>query len=107
MGCESERGMAVQPKTPQEKKHFGYEKDRRNTYGANSKASRKSIPLAKARGKRSERHTQNHVLATAVGVENSDALAAVENLVRSSQPRYWRKFPDTSLGEVLDRKANK
>ena len=76
-------------------------------YGENSKASRKGIPLAKARANRSERHTQNHVLATAVGVENSDALAAVENLVRSTEPRDWRKFPDTSLGEVLDRKANK
>ncbi|WP_402720903.1 hypothetical protein [Janthinobacterium rivuli] len=99
--------MVVQPKTPQEKKRLSYEKDRRNTYGANSKASRKSIPLAKARANRSERHTQNHVLAIAVGVENGDALAAVENLVRSTEPRDWRKFPDTSLGEVLDRKANK
>lgn len=72
--------MAVQPKTPQEKKCLSYEKDR---------------------------HTQNHVLATAVGIENSDALAAVENLVRSTEPRDWRKFPDTSLGEVLSRKANK
>lgn len=99
--------MAVQPKTPQEKRCLSYEKDRRNTYGENSKASRKGIPLAKARANRSERHTQNHVLATAVGVENSDALAAVENLVRSTEPRDWRKFPDTSLGEVLDRKANK
>ena len=99
--------MVVQPKTPQEKKRLSYEKDRRNTYGANSKASRKSIPLAKARANRSERHAQNHVLATAVGVENSDAMAAVENLVRSTEPRDWRKFPDTSLGEVLDRKANK
>lgn len=106
-GCKRERGMAVQPKTPQEKKRLSYEKDRRNTYGANSKASRIGIPLAKARANRSERHTRNHVLAIAVGVENSDALAAVENLVRSTEPRDWRKFPDTSLGEVLDRKANK
>ncbi|MFC4930734.1 hypothetical protein [Massilia sp. GCM10023247] len=99
--------MAVQPKTPQEKKRLSYEKDRRNTYGENSKASRKGIPLAKARANRAERHKQDHVLATAVGVEDNDALAAVENLVRNTEPRYWRKSPDTPLGQVLDRRANK
>jgi hypothetical protein len=99
--------MAMQPKTPQEKKRLSYEKDRRDTYGENSKASRKGIPLAKARANRTERHTQDHVLATAIGVGSSDALAAIENLVRSTEPRYWRKSPDTPLGEVLERKAIK
>ena len=99
--------MAVDTKTPQEKKRLSYEKDRRNTYGENSKASRKGIPLAKARANRAERHTQDHVLATVVGLANSDELAAVENLVRATEPRYWRKEPDTPLGEVLDRKADK
>lgn len=99
--------MAVEPKTPQEKKRLSYEKDRRNTYGENNKASRKGIPLAKARGNRVERHKQDHALATAVGLANSDALAAVENLVRGTEPRYWRKSPDTPLGAFLDRKASK
>lgn len=99
--------MAVQQKTPQEKKRLSYEKDRRNTCGENSKATRKGIPLAKARANRTERHTQDHILATAVGVENSDALAVIENLIRSTEPRHWRKSPDTPLGEVLDRKATK
>jgi hypothetical protein len=99
--------VAVEAKTPQEKKRLSYEKDRRNTYGENSKASRKGIPLAKARTNRAERHTQDHALATAVGLENSDALAAVENLVRGTEPRNWRKSPDTPLGKFLDRKTNK
>jgi hypothetical protein len=99
--------MAADTKTPQEKKRLSYEKDRRNTYGENSKASRKVIPLAKARANRAERHTQDRVLATAVGLANSEELAAVENLVRSTEPRYWRKVPDTPLGEILDRKADK
>lgn len=99
--------MAVQPKNPQEKKRLSYEKDRRNTYGENSKASRKGIPLAKARANRAERHTQDHVLATAVRLENNDELAAVENLVRGAEPRKWRKWPDTPLGEVLNWKTNK
>lgn len=99
--------MAVQPKTPQEKKRLSYAKDRRNTYGENSKASRKGIPLAKARANRAERHTQDHVLATAVGLENNDELAAVENLVRGVEPRKWIKWPDKPLGQVLDWKTNK
>ena len=99
--------MAVQPKTPQEKKHLSYAKDRRNTYGENSKASRKGIPLTKARANRAERHTQDHVLATAVQLENNDELAAVENLVRGVAPRNWKKWRDTPLGQVLDWKKDK
>ncbi|MBD8528399.1 MULTISPECIES: hypothetical protein [unclassified Massilia] len=99
--------MAVQTKTPQEKKRLSYAKDRRNTYGENSKASRKGIPLAKARANRAERHTQDHVLATVVGLENNDELAAVENLVRGVEPRKWSKWPDTPLGQVLDWKTGK
>jgi hypothetical protein len=99
--------MAADTKTPQEKKRLSYEKDRRNTYGENSKASRKGIPLAKARANRAERHTQDHVLATAVGLANIDGMAAVENSVRATEPRYWRKVPDTPLGKALDRKAGR
>jgi hypothetical protein len=99
--------MSVQPKTPQEKKRLSYEKDRRNTYGENNKSSRKNIPLAKARANRTERHKQDQVLTRAVGVESSDTLDAVENLVRGTEPRYWRKGSDTPLGEVLERKAKK
>jgi hypothetical protein len=97
--------MTADTKTPQEKKRLSYEKDRRNTYGENSKASRKGIPLSKARANRAERHTQDHVLATVVGLENSEDLVAVENLVRAAEPRKWRKNPDTPLGEVLNRRA--
>jgi len=96
--------LESEKKTPQEKKRLSYAKDRRNTYGENSKASRKAIPLAKARANRQGRHAQNHVLATAVQLENDGDLAAVENLVRATEPRYWRKTPDTPLGDVLDRK---
>jgi hypothetical protein len=97
--------MVIDTKTPQEKKRLSYEKDRRNTYGENSKASRKGISSAKARANRVERHTQDHVLATAVGLANSDELAVVENRVRATPPRSWRKEPDTPLGEVLARKV--
>ena len=42
------RRVVVEPKTRQEKMPLNYERDRRNTYGENSKASRKRISLAKA-----------------------------------------------------------
>jgi hypothetical protein len=44
-------------------------------------ASRKRSLLAKARANRAERHTQGHVLVIVVGLENSDQLVTVENLV--------------------------
>jgi hypothetical protein len=99
--------MPAPIKTPQEKKRLSYEKDRRNTFRENSKASRKGIPLTKARANRAERHAQDHILAAAVHLANSDDLAAVENLVRGTEPRDWRKMPDMPLGEVLNRKAGK
>lgn len=92
-------------KTPQEKKQLSYVKDRRNTFGENSKASRKAIPLTKARANRSERHAQDRLLSTAVVSGGVDQLTAVEVGVRSTQPRQWRKSPDKPLGEVLAKRA--
>lgn len=93
--------------TPQQKKTLSYAKDRRNTYGENSKASRKGIPLSKARDIRAERHEQDHVLTQALRVEELDQLDAIENQVRSSKPRQWRKSPDQPLGQVLVRRAGR
>lgn len=91
-------------KTPQEKKHLSYAKDRRNTYGENSKSSRKAIHAAKARANRMERHTQEQLLASTLKADDAEQLAAVENRVRATLPRRWRKFPDTALGLVLARR---
>ena len=91
-------------KTPQEKKRLSYAKDRRNTYGENSKASRKSIPLHKAREIRAERHAQNTRLTQSLGVAEVDTLEAVENDVRAAPPRTWRKYPDKPLGVFVARK---
>ncbi|MBE3024716.1 hypothetical protein [Janthinobacterium sp. GW458P] len=91
-------------KTPQEKKRLSYAKDRRNTYGENSKSSRKAIHAAKARANRMERHTQEQLLASTLKADDTEQLAAVENRVRATPPRRWRKFPDTALGLVLARR---
>lgn len=90
--------------TPQQKKRLSYAKDRRNTYGENNKSSRKNIPLSKALDIRSERRAQDSALAKAVAATNVHQLDAVENSVRSTKPRQWRKWPDKPLGEVLIRK---
>ncbi|MFO1251395.1 MAG: hypothetical protein U1E77_09750 [Inhella sp.] len=91
--------------TPQQKKRLSYKKDRRNTFGENSKASRKGIPLAKARSIRSERHAQDYALAQASHTADPDQLDNIENAVRSTDPRDWRKSPDKPLGQVLARRA--
>ena len=88
-------------KTPQEKKILSYTKDRRNTYGENSKASRKNIPLSKALAIRAERHSQDKILLATLNASDDEQLALVENQVRSTKPRQWLKSADTPLGEVL------
>lgn len=75
-------------KTPQEKKSLSYQKDRRNTYGENSKASRKDIPLSKALAIRAERHSQDHMLLETLKANGDEQLALIENSVRSNKPRH-------------------
>jgi hypothetical protein len=94
-------------RTPQEKKTLSYAKDRRNTFGENSKGSRKSIPRAKARSIRSERHVQDAALSVAArGPGDEESLVVAENNVRSTPPRTWKKVPDRPLGEYLKRRRN-
>lgn len=50
-------------KTPQEKKQLSLDRDRRNTYGENSKASRKLVPLKKAKSHRAERRLIRSTMA--------------------------------------------
>ena len=92
-------------KTPQEKKRLSYAKDRRNTYGENSKATRKNIPRTKARMNRAQRHAQDQQLAAALVASGEDQLKLAEVRVRGVKPRVWRKWPDQPLGEVLSQRA--
>jgi hypothetical protein len=94
-------------KTPQENKQLSYAKDHRNTYGENSKASRKSIPLSKALDIRAERHVQDRTLSAALSASDLDELVDVEIQVKDSKPRQWKKSPDEPLGEVLAKKKAK
>lgn len=94
-------------RTPQEKKSLSYAKDRRNTYGENSKSSRKSIRLSKALDIRAVRHAQNQVLLLARSCQAEDAWVDVEVRVQDARIRQWEKVPDQPLGEVLKRKREK
>jgi hypothetical protein len=94
-------------KTPQEKKRLSLAKDRRNAYGESNKGSRIAIPLNKASQIRAERRAQNRQLLNASTASDEDELTAVENGVRSTSPRPWRKMPDAPLGKVLEWKLQR
>jgi len=93
--------------TPQQKKQLSLARDRRNTYGENSKSSRKNIPLSKALDIRSERRAQDSALAKAMVATDIDQLDAADNSVRATKPRHWRKSPDEPLGHVLVSKSKR
>lgn len=92
---------------PGEKKRLSLELDRRNTYGENAKASRKSIPAAKARGHRAERRAVAEVLAHGHASGPEDAVLAVEASAKSRAKAKklgsFRKDPDQPLSVVLKR----
>ena len=100
--------MPKQRKTPQEKKRLSLTKDRRNTYGANDKASRKRIPLSKASAHREVR--RKATVSTHVW-ERLDEVAAqsTELTLRtpSLQKPKFRKSPDKPLGTVLEKQTTK
>jgi hypothetical protein len=65
-------------KSPQDKKRHSLQKDRRNTYGENSKSSRKNIRKGKQRTHMEERRVANATLGTIKGNRDEDAVVAAE-----------------------------
>jgi hypothetical protein len=94
-------------RTPQEKKELSYEKDRRNTYSENDKASRKAIPANKARVNRSYRRKVNDALHVAPELAEPQIAEAVEHKVASVKRKFWKKAPDTQLGEVVEKQLER
>lgn len=88
-------------RSPQEKKALSYAKDRRNMYGGNDKSSRKNIPLRKRLVNKVNRHAAQQQLAGATGQVDSERAELVEDRLRGTRPRSWRKYPDMPLGRVL------
>jgi len=89
--------------TPQEKKELSYERDRRNAYGENDKASRKAIPLRKRIVARSYRRSTKQQLPESPVVASTDDLDDAEARVRSVRRSEWKKWPDIPLGEFIAR----
>src|ERR1700750_2266266 len=95
-------------RSPAEKKQLSYERDRRNAYGENDKASRKSIPLRKRLRARADRKRASQALAPGVvpdRIDDGDHLDA--ELLAERDPRQWRKQPDTPLGESVAKKLKR
>ncbi|MCE9544115.1 MAG: hypothetical protein K8T25_01115 [Planctomycetia bacterium] len=94
-------------KSPQEKKRLSYKKDRRNIFGENSKSSRKNIRRSKRIPNRANRRSVNQSLSPIVGDVPPDFSEAQEMQVSRRAPKTWKKFPDTTLGKVVERKLNR
>jgi hypothetical protein len=90
-------------RTPQEKKRLSYLKDRRNTYGENSKSSRKNIPRNRKIKHRAERHQVRQALDQARGVPDESRADEAEQRYKGRRPSHdrWRKYADSQLAYVV------
>jgi hypothetical protein len=100
--------MMSKTKTPQAKKLNSWLKDRRNTYGENTAASRKGIKQGKQRGQQALRHAVASELRTVnYSSESIDADAmddqAKQKLIEYSRRRF-NKHSDEPLAVVVNRK---
>ena len=84
-------------KTPQQKKHDSYSKDRRNAYGESSKGSRKSIRRRKRYPNRANRRDAATLLAIAQGTAETDFLEGVESKIQGKRRKRWQKSADVPL----------
>ncbi|MGA2278488.1 MAG: hypothetical protein ABSG00_12885 [Terracidiphilus sp.] len=95
-------------KSPKQKKSLSLERDRRNTYGENAKASRKNIPKSKQTSHQSERRAANAPLAKVKGQLSEDMAVEFELESRTVQiekrRKGFKKSADQPLGLVLDQK---
>ncbi|MDO6962827.1 hypothetical protein [Rhizobium alvei] len=91
-------------RSPPGDKQLSLERDCRNGYGENSKASRKNIPLFKAQSNRRGRHGARIAVNAML---DDDALQAERMLLLADHKALKpakRKDPDRPLGETLARK---
>ena len=90
-------------KTPQEKKRLSYEKDRRNNYGENDKASRKAIKKRKSWVNQSFRRTTKQTLKHSLNAD--DEFENVDSKIKEVKKKEWKKVPDIPLKEHLKKKG--
>ena len=90
--------------SPQEKKELSLQKDRRNAYGENDKASRKNIPRAKARVNRANRRADTVAMSGGVGRPVESLDERVDDAIAGRRRKVWRKLPDEPLRDRLARR---
>lgn len=99
--------MPKQAKSPQEKKRLSLQRDRRNTYGENDKASRKNIPRSKAISHRAVRRTAKMQTEQVAGRDDSRSEVAASTITkRHLQKGEWQKGADQPLGKVIQDQLN-
>jgi len=89
-------------RSPQEKKRLSLDRDRRNDYGENSKASRKNLPKKRAKKNRALRRGSRTAIAS-----GGDGEVMEKRLVRVARKRrrgFGAKEADTPLREHVARK---
>ena len=95
-------------KSPQEKRSLRLDRDRRNTFGENSKSSRKNIQAGKQRSHRDERRAVGLILGRLKESANEDDASAADDSTRTTiitkGRSAFRKTPDMPLGVVIKRK---
>jgi hypothetical protein len=89
-------------RSPQEKKQLSYQRDGRNSYRANDKASRRAIPLGKARARRRNRHHVRQSLHDATGGPVPEVAERAEQRAAGRRPAHFRKWPDEPLREHVE-----
>lgn len=99
--------MMKRRRTPQEKKQLSYQKDCRNSYRENSKASRKAIPFRRRNVHKSYRKAIKQNLSVSLSSQTDiDTIIQVDLQVKEVKRKRWRKSPDTPLGNYIHRQQN-
>ncbi len=92
--------------SPQQKKCKSYQKDCRNCYGENDKASRKNIPRSKQRGHRQERRVASNILnnlnKACDDVLLEETVDKFKDKVKAKCLNRFKKCSDVPLGKMLE-----
>lgn len=98
---------AREKRSPPKDKELSLDHDRRNGYGENSKASRKSIPLFKAQSNRRGRHAAK----VAVNAMADDEAIQAERRLLLADEKALRpiktKSPDKPLRDILEKQGKR
>jgi len=94
-------------RSPQEKKWLSYEKDRRNAYGENDKASRKAIPRNKRNVSRANRRQDQQALIQTTGIRHPDTEDKTDESLHRRRRKKWRKSADETLRQAVERRLRR